>query len=238
MTSAFRPFVLVARMASPIAMAEPIHLDGILYDVRYRRDPSLKGKPLDCLAHRDGIPQCSASILVGEGLAGVAYGTTTAVRAVTARDLARIATPKGSPSRIGHMSPYRNRMRDYQTLSGVDRMMWQVLGDPDAVLRMLDQVPGIGAMRSRGYGRVSSWEILECAADAGDVGWFAENRILRVLPLSIVDGRGVERPSNGVVGMPRPDTPFWREFDDVEMMAPSLRGAIMTGRDARRALSC
>ena len=238
MSDKFRPFVLVARMGSPIAMSEPIHLDGILYDVRFRANPELRGTPLDCIAYRDGIPQCSASIVVAEGLAGAVFGTSVAVRGITARDLSRIGVPPKGLSRIAEMSPYRNRMRDYPTLSGVDRMMWQVLGDPDAVLRMLSQVPGIGAMRSRGHGRVSSWEVLDCDADAAEAGWFAGDRILRALPLSVVDVRRGDRPENGVVGTPRPNTPFWQMADAVETMTPSLRGAIMTGREARQVLSC
>lgn len=238
MSKTFQPLTIRARLVTPLSIEEPIHLEGILYDARYRRDPSTKGTPLACLAYEFGIPKASAGILVESGATGVRSGVVSAVRSVkiNSTDNERIHADAKTPSsmrQIGEMSPYRARLRDYRTLSGVREVIWQAVGDRDGIMDLLSQVPGIGTLRNRGFGQVADWEVEACEADAVGAGWFADGKVLRRLPSSVVRSYLDAIPEGVSLRLDRLQPPFWDDQEEIEVVAPMLKSMTMTIREAR-----
>lgn len=237
MNKQFKPLTIVARLKSALSISDPIPLEGILYDARYRQHPELKGTPLDCLAYRTGIPLASASYLVADGISGAVHGTTEAVRGILVHDLDRLHVDASTPSkeyRIDAMSPYRNRIRTYPLIAGVTKVLWQAVGDAHGIRLLLAGVFGIGAMRSRGYGEVLSWEVIELDEAFDDHAWFHDGRPMRNLPVALVKSRLGAKADEFGVSMRSLDGPLHLAENEVPVIAPQLADTILSSAQARR----
>jgi hypothetical protein len=236
MTASFVPLVVRAYLRTPISLTDPIPFEGILYAARFNTDPSLYGTPLDCIAYRDGIPQASAGILVGGGIAGIRATSTKVVRSIDFKttDVYKIPHEGLPPSErvFKKMSPYRARIRDYPLLEGADSVAFQVLGDPDRIGKLLSLVPSIGTLRNRGYGEIDGeWHIGESDADPETCGWFSEGRLMRRLPASIVERTLGSVPDDASMEMGMLEPPFWDNGEQISIATPSLRSLTVSRRD-------
>lgn len=236
------PLVVRARLATPLSIDKPIPFEGILYDARFRADPSTYGTPLGCLAYDRGIPKASVGFVAEDGLEGVVWNTTTAVRSIvlSGDDAARIHVPKGAPKALRTIDPadkrYRNNLRRYVLLEGVAEVVFQCVGDPETIERMLTSVEGIGTLRNRGYGEVSSWSVDPSDADRDDCGWFAAGRVVRRLPAEIARSRydGVLPPGSDTT-LGRLEPPHWEAGKEFEIVVPTLRSVMMTASEIHEA---
>jgi len=230
-----RPFVLIADLEGPISLNRPLHVDGILYDVLFKRGGEVDfSATLHCVTHRAGIPCSSAGLVVYESLGGVTRTTMKRLRGIRlSREgdiIAYDPGPRGHRTRaISDMSEYRMQMPSYPLLFGATQIWWQILGDPDAVLDLASDVAGLGRLRQHGYGTVRRWHITDCAADPRLAGHITGNgQIIRRLPVkAFTDVFKMPIPDGLPVDHGRPVAPYWSEDGATEIVEPDLDDLIM-----------
>jgi hypothetical protein len=239
--SGHRPLLVTAKLSTPISCERPIPFEGILYDVRFRDDPATMGTPLESLTYRDGVPLASVGIILVDGLGGADFGSEPVLKSVNlrTRSVDSIGLPEKRASaltKIGAMSPYRNQIRSYPTMSGVAAVSWLAVGEAAAVSRAVNRVPGIGALRNRGFGEVAEWSVDEADFDP-DLTWFTADGIMRRLSMETVVGRFGSLPEGAVVGQMRVEPPLWVRAETIDVASPSLKSMTMTSRELRTLLA-
>ena len=238
MTGTLEPFVARAKLLGPISLEDPIPFEGILFDARFRSDPTTFGQPMACLAQERGIYRASCSVLVTQGLAGALFSTVPVTKRIDLRNHARTKIDTGADVRdadlqIGEMSPMRPSLNRHPAISNVVEVVWQGFGDVDAVRRLVEDVPSVGRLRQRGMGQVVSWDVAPCDADPSDAGWFSGDRLIRRMPLDMVTERLGAVPETVMSHMEALEPPFWARDEKIRVGTPTLRSTIMTRGEAR-----
>jgi hypothetical protein len=237
------PFVVEARLKTPLSAKAPLHLDGLLLAARDRCELPDPARPLACVAMRDGIYRASAGVIVADGPGGVSHENVKRIKRIDSLggDASLIRIDENSPRSqrlIDAMSPYRQRLSTYPLIVGARAVYWQAVGDADGVRELLEFLPTVGAMSSQVYGEVDEWSVHGCEADAKEGGWFAAGRILRTLPIALATTRyGFDLSEGTLVIEARVGPPYWVADGTVEAVMPSLRSLVMNASGARQLLS-
>lgn len=240
MTVAHRPVVVEAVLRTPISMTDPIHLDGLLLAAREKRfGPESRGRPLDCVTWADGFHRCSASFLISDELGGVGHVRTNRVARLDmkSRHGELYAPPSGAEKRprkyredvIDGLSPYRGVTRDFDVATGVRSLVWQALGDPDAMIDLLSEIRSVGRMHTTGWGQVDEWRAHDSDAQPEFCGAVASGRPIRNLPASCAGRYGLDE-ADGLPG--RIEPPYGGQFDLVSVLAPCRSDLTGTSQSA------
>lgn len=140
-----------------------------------------------------------------------------------------IAVGLGEASRIDPMSPLRPALRRYRLLLGVRAVWWSAVGDPEAVMGLLDEVTGLGAMAGQGYGEIDDVEVRLLADPGPAPGVLGRGgQLLRRMPEGSVEAVGWLRGRGSVAG------PAWLPGPEIVMVPDPLR--LRLTRDAVRGL--
>lgn len=233
-----KPFAVRLGIDTPISLTNLLHLDAMLGKVAFDRGGDLENIPL---ARRDGIWMGSAAVLE-TGPFGLSSSTIKRVKAIR-DDNIPAGVLDGLPRKdrvIGEMSPFRPRLTSYPVARAVTAVWFFGTGDAAEVQDMLQDIPGIGAMHTVRYGRVTSIEILDCE-DAPDVGLqLADNLPARTVPVSTWQHWGYGSHSRAVVSEQRWRPPYWTG-DRVPCISPIQQDMTGTRRQivsAFRVTSC
>jgi len=225
-----RAFNLRATLQTPVEIARPLHLDGLLLAARERRENLLDlSRPLECVAMEDGVYRASAGFLVAQGLFGVAVDPmyrTWRFRNEDFGTLSTFAVNKDMPAaerRLGTAnSKYRNGFRRHDVLTGVASVVWQCVGDPEAVLALARHIRGIGQSATTGYGRVRDWSLEACDVPDAEAAWVSGGRVLRNLPARMLPPGTTVDPLHASLDVQRPAPPYWDREGREECWIPTL----------------
>lgn len=227
------PFLLIANMRGPLSITGPLHLDGLLLAAREKRcGVEHRDDPFPLIAVRDGVYQASAGFLVQSGLAGARKDYVERVRRLNIRSqdgqMFQYNTHGPAKERvIDAMSPFRATLAEEPFYANVAQVVFQALGDRDAVLELVsDEIASLGKMHRTGWGAVDDFETEDCDADPAYCGLAAHDQPLRNLPLPLARSLGLDC-SQAFHGRTRP--PYMRRTDDELIVGPSMAD-IMTDR--------
>ena len=244
------PFLLTVPLATPPAIAlhlAPLMLDGVLLAALERRFGSSEaaGRPLPLARVEHGgqeIAFGSCAVAVTDAVAEdgcwidlpVVNEHVHRVRSLRgeAQDLVERAAFGQAPLRhrsLQGTSPYRPRLRHYQTVAGISALAFIATGDAAAVVDLLGELPGLGAMSGQGYGEMMHKNIravqLKDAETAGLV--FADGCPARTLPRtfweSLVDGatrRALSIEGTVVTGHWTAQPPYWQKGNETACVRP------------------
>jgi hypothetical protein len=159
----------------------------------------------------NGIPRCSAPILVPQSVRHEHYTKRIAVEnAALLRDDQRLVVATGNSWTKSYRLPNK--------VSNVDRVCWFIGGSKRQSLKtLLDSVRSIGKKVSQGYGRIYEWQFEEVEHDWS---WFAPSEqgtlLMRVLPWcpEIHNLIGWKRWCGGVA------PPYWHPDRIMEIAVP------------------
>jgi CRISPR type IV-associated protein Csf3 len=233
-------FNIRARLRTGITVSRPIHLDGLLLAAREQRENHLDmERPLDCITMDRGVYRASAAFMVAPGLQGAAIQPMYRTWRFRIEDTqvlssfrATAASPRSERVLPTSNSKYRNGYRRQDVMTGIESLVWQCVGDPEAVLSLAREIHCIGAASNTGFGRVREWGIEPCEATEAEAGWFAGNRVLRSLPESHVPaGISIDR-AHAVLDTQRAVPPYWDTSGRVRCWAPTLDSLIVDGDGA------
>jgi len=230
-----RPFILRANMETGLSATQGIHLDGLLLAARERLEGVVDlDRPLDCLMLDRGVYRASMGIMVAPGLAGAAVQPVRRVWRFRVEDQQALSFFKAGPDsplperRLPTQnSKYRNSFRSQDVLTGVQSVVWQAVGEPDAVLALAREVKCLGASSVTGFGRVRSWEVEACDAPAAEAGWHAGGRALRNLPLDLAPEGAFDDNVVAFRDVQRARPPYWDEAGRVPCLVPTFDGLVM-----------
>jgi hypothetical protein len=202
-----KPFAVRLSVDRPVALNNLLHLDAVLGKRLIDRGGTLEALPLA----RDVGVWCASAALLETGPFGGSEFTIPRLKA-----LRRGHFPDGlvdalpPPARtIGDMSPFRPRLRPYTAWRGISAVWFVARGDREAVIALLSEVHGVGAMTSTGYGRITDINILDIP-DTGAVGLtLADGLPARTIPLTIWNALGLPRHPRAVVSDQRWQPPYW-----------------------------
>ncbi|MGY3581957.1 hypothetical protein ACVIGB_001120 [Bradyrhizobium sp. USDA 4341] len=233
----YRPLVVVAEMAGPLVLRDPIHLDGLLLAAREKRDGmGARGAPFTALSRCGEVYAASAGVLVAEGIGGILEDVVTRTKRLDMkRDGPYIRLPENAKKEdrvIGPMSPYRSEMRKERVLGNVRQVVWQALGDAAEIEDLLSYVTCIGKQYATGWGEVAEFSALPSEADPKLCGLAIGGKASRNLPVGMLEALGLQ---SDIVVKGRVEPPYAMLDGTVDIAAPSLRNLIMTEEEVREA---
>lgn len=229
-----RGLVVRANLATSVAMQPPwgLMLDGLLLAAAYRRQDAVHGRRSD--AHEwvsePGLPlvrvfkqrwvwASSSALVVGDA------GEDVLWRHRRFRALRSFQVSSRVPSKPEEAGRFRG-MRMPVVTTVCRALEWRVLGDPEGIRSLLDDIVSLGDDRSRGCGEVLSWEIedqgsAESFVEARDwFLWTPDGSISRPVDVRHAAELGLDRPET-IRGTYRP--PYWRPMWNqpwAEVIAP------------------
>ena len=235
------PFVLVAHMSAPLCLREPIHLDGVVLAAREKRfGPEMRGRPLDMLASVDGVFQASVGVIVTSGFIGVVKQKITRVRRLDMRgaDGREINIPPDATFKertIDSLSPYRNTLADETTYQGVTAVVFQALGDREAVEEIMsDEIRTLGKMHRTGWGAIDRFETWDCGAESETCGLIAGGAPMRNLPVAMAQKFGIDITDAYPA---RIEPPYALAADRQKVVGPTMADLVMVEHEARELLA-
>lgn len=225
------PFVVIAHMAGPVCLKDPIHLDGLLLAAREKRGgPATRGQPFDGLARVEGVYQASVGLLIQTGLAGARPRSVARLQSLNMRTQDGHSIHFSSNARVGERtigpdSSYRNSLKVETVTENVPRIVFQALGDPEIVLDLLSsEIACIGKMHRTGWGRVDRFEVAPSRADPSTCGLAAGGAPLRYLPPGLAASLGLR---SEIVIQGRLAPPYGLSADLSPVVAPSPAALIV-----------
>jgi hypothetical protein len=220
------PFTLRLQLASSVIVGRRLTLDALLAALIFERtgDPDEAHSTIP-LSRPGGVWAGSAALL--EGPAPVR--PVSVIQALKARldvtpDMVRPGK-RGYPRVEEARGPYRNRMTDYKAYDAA-AVWFTGTGDIDRVRELVEHVPGVGAKRTSGYGRVESVILRRGGTDAAGIA-FADGSPARPVPLDAWQARGGARADTALEAC-RP--PYW---DGTRVLCALPTHTVVTRRDAR-----
>lgn len=211
-------FIIKASLGSPISFRNPISFDSLVLAGRFASDPETFGRPLDCIAMRDGVYRASVGFVEGVPMLGVQETVHARPKRLhlIGRDGDETVIPTGkvkNAASIDNKSLMRPQLNKFQVYTHASAIYWQAFGDAEQCLEYLWYVNGVGAMRNCGYGSVTEWSVLDCDASDDEAGLFgASGQPIRKLPRAWAR---TEPSSEILVDRGRMEPPFALS-DDVE----------------------
>jgi CRISPR type IV-associated protein Csf3 len=182
----YTPFLARCRIVAPVIANDLLHGDGLLARAAVTEQEDLSAaEHLPLAAVDDGAGrwcwQASCVVLAG-GETMPRMSSHGTVKAVTPQGG---AIPVAGAPVIGPMSPGRPEQNFRRIIYGIAAAAFVGVGDIDEVHRLLNQLPGLGAMVHQGFGaRQGEWTVQPLhAADRQRVGLVrGDDQVVRPLP--------------------------------------------------------
>jgi len=208
-----RAFAVRLAVDTPVSLRHLLHLDALLGNVAARLGRAHDDLPLE---RSEGLWHASAALMETTvfGVAEEACKRVAALRRDSIPAGLLDGLPKAERS-IDAMSPHRPRLNEYPSLRGATALWFSGRGEPGAVLDLLSEVTGLGAMAGTGHGRVTGMELVE-TDDAPLAGIaLSDGGPARAVPAARWLALGFAKPDRALVAAQRWYGPYWERSSDL-----------------------